>query len=54
MSDNKPHQSYQPPAISEVMPSGFSYLRPNQMNGGVTGQERVSRYQDTGDDSGDD
>jgi hypothetical protein len=44
MSDNTIHSSYVPPAIADDMPSGFSYLRPDQVNGGFTGQPRVDSY----------
>lgn len=50
MSDNNSHQSYQPPAIADNMPGEFSYLRPGEVNAGITGRPRVSRYEDNDED----
>ena len=54
MSDSTIHQSYAAQFNAEKMPSGFSYLRPGGTNAGLTGEPRVPRYGDSGDDSGDD
>ncbi len=48
------HPSYQPPAIADDMPDKFTYLRPGGVNAGLTGEPRVPRYGDTGDDTGGD
>ena len=37
-TNDDPHPSYSPPAISENMPGRFSYLRPGGVNAGFTGQ----------------
>ena len=53
LSDNDfDHPSYAAPFNYESSLTGFSYLKPGQVNAGFTGEPRVDRY-DSEDDEDD-
>jgi hypothetical protein len=50
VSDNNPHASYVPPAISENMPRGFAYVGRPGTDRGLSGQAVTPRYSEDNDE----